>query len=106
MKKMENKKIIIIFSTILWLTLFLFGFTTYTILIEKNKVEAKLEENKEIISKSERIKFLEKNNEDLKIMISNLNEEIKEKEWKKSLLEENVEKNNWEIKDLKNNIVK
>lgn len=106
MKKMENKKIIIIFSTILWLTLFLFWFTTYTILAEKNKVEAKLEENKEIISKSERIKFLEKNNEDLKIMISNLNEEIKEKEWKKSLLEENVEKNNWEIKDLKNNIVK
>lgn len=95
----ENKKIIIIFSTILWLTLFLFWFTTYTILAEKNKVVAKLEENKEIILKSERIKVLEKNNLEI-------SEKIKEIENQKTLLNENLEKNNWEIKKLKSEIVK
>ena len=87
MENLENKKIIAIFSIILWLTLFLFWFTTYTILAEKNKVEAKLEQNKDLISKSERIKVLEKKNQ-------------------KILLEENLEKNNWEIKELKNSLVK
>lgn len=96
---MENKKIIIIFSTILWLTLFLFWFTTYTILAEKNKVVAKLEENKEIISKSERIKFLEEHNLEISAKITELKNQ-------KTLLEENLEKNNWEIKELKNSLVK
>lgn len=103
---MENKKIITIFGSILILSFLVFWFTTVKVVSEKNKVQAKLEENKEIIIKSERIKFLEKNNEDLKAMIWELDEEIKEKEWKKSLLIENVEKNNWEINDLKNSLVK
>lgn len=99
MENLENKKIIIIFSIILWLTLFLFWFTTYIILAEKNKVEAKLEQNKDLISKSERIKVLEKNNLEI-------SEKITELKNQKTLLEENLEKNNWEIKELKNSLVK
>lgn len=99
MENIENKKIIAIFSIILVLTFLAFWFTTYTILAEKNKVEAKLEQNKEIISKSERIKVLEKNNLEI-------SEKITELKNQKTLLEENLEKNNWEIKELKNSLVK
>ena len=99
MENIENKKIIAIFSTILWLALFLFWFTTYTILAEKHRVEAKLEENKDLISKSERIKVLEENNLEISEKITELNNQ-------KALLKENLEKNNWEIKELKNSLVK
>lgn len=99
MENLENKKIIAIFSTILVFTILLFWFTTFTVVSEKNQVLAKLEKNKDLITKSERIKVLEKNNLEI-------SEKIKEIENQKTLLEENLEKNNWEIKELKNSLVK
>lgn len=103
---MENKKIIIIFGSILVLSFLVFWFTTFTVVSEKNKVQAKLEENKEIISKSERIKILNKNNEEIDLKIKEISEKITDLENQKSLLEENKGKNNWEINDLKNSLVK
>lgn len=103
---MENKKIITIFGSILILSFLVFWFTTVKVVSEKNKVQAKLEENKEIISKSERIKILNKNNEEIDLKIKEISEKITDLENQKSLLEENKGKNNWEINDLKNSLVK
>lgn len=77
MENIENKKTIVIFSTIL-----VFSFITFSVFSEKLKVEAKLEKNKDLISKSKRIKVLEKNNKEI-------SKKIKEIENQKTLLKEN-----------------
>ncbi len=106
MENLEYKKIIAIFSAILILTFWIFWITTFTIISEKNQVQAKLEENKEIITKVERINILNKNNDEIDFKIKEISENIKNLENQKTLLEENKEKNLLEKENLKNTLVK
>lgn len=89
-----NERKHIIAWTILSLIASAFALTTYSLYAEKVKIEAKLEQNKTLISVNERITKLEKINEILK-------DKIKENELQNELMWENILKNKAEMEELK-----
>lgn len=105
-KIFENNKEFKIFGTLLICSVLVFSFVIAYLLKNKSEVEAKLELNKEIIEKSDRLSILSKKWQEIEWVIVEKRDLIESEKNKLELLEKNKTDIEWEIHSIRAEILK
>ncbi|PZM86340.1 hypothetical protein DLH72_01230 [Candidatus Gracilibacteria bacterium] len=106
MKNIFKNKIVLVFGAIFLLTILVFSLVIFNILGAKNEALAKLEANKEIIVKNEKIKTLSEKWQGLENLINSKRELIKNEKNQLELLIKNKLEIEGEIQSIRDTFAK